>query len=131
MGNTSFEIILENFIFYLFISIMFEKFMFEAISSIVADGDIEVDFAAESNSGPRYCQVVKNCNSAVTLERETRSLLSIRDNYPKFIISLDKIYGDNYNGIKLISLFGFSAGSKRRVTPDTANPLPMLKNNIF
>ncbi len=61
----------------------------------------------ESNSGPRYYQVTKNCNSAVTLERETRSLLAIRDNYPKSIVSLDRIYGDNYNGIKLISLLDF------------------------
>lgn len=70
-------------------------------------GTYEVDFVVESNSGPRYYQVTKNCNSAVTLERETRSLLAIRDNYPKFIVSLDRIYGDNYNGIKLISLLDF------------------------
>ena len=74
---------------------------------IGAIGNYEVDFVAESNSGPRYYQVTTSCNSAATLKRETRSLLAIKDNYPKTIISLEKIYGDNYSGIKFASLLDF------------------------
>ena len=70
-------------------------------------GNHEVDFVAESNSGPRYWQVTANCNSAATLERETRSLLAIKDNYPKTVISLEKVYGDNFSGIQFVSLWDF------------------------
>ena len=76
-------------------------------------GDVssyEVDFVAENASETFYFQVTNSCNDPKTFEREVRSLLAINDNYPKFIISLEKVYSDNCDGIKIISLFDFLLG---------------------
>ena len=70
----------------------------------------EVDFIAWKASEPVYFQVTTGCNTPATLERELRPLLTIQDNYPKVIVSLEKIYSDNCNGIKLISLKDFLLG---------------------
>lgn len=43
----------------------------------------EVDFIAEKNTKPHYYQVTMNLNDPKVMERETRSLLAIEDNYPK------------------------------------------------
>ena len=76
-------------------------------------GDVssyEVDFVAENASETFYFQVTNSCNDPKTFEREVRSLLAINDNYPKFIISLEKVYSDDCEGIKIISLFDFLLG---------------------
>ena len=48
-----------------------------------------------------------NLNDPKVMERETRSLLAIEDNYPKTIISLDQVHGDGIAGIEVISLSDF------------------------
>ena len=48
-----------------------------------------------------------NMNEPKIMERETRSLLAIEDNYPKTIISLDQVHGDGIAGIEVISLSDF------------------------
>jgi predicted AAA+ superfamily ATPase len=76
-------------------------------------GDVssyEVDFVAENASETFYFQVTNSCNDPKTFEREVRSLLALKDNYPKFIISLENVYSDNYDGIKIISLMDFLLG---------------------
>lgn len=67
----------------------------------------EVDFIALRAAEPHYFQVTTSCDHPDTLNRETRSLLAIRDNYPKTVISLAPVFGDNANGIKVISLMDF------------------------
>ena len=67
----------------------------------------EVDFIAEKNAKPHYYQVTASLNDSKVLERETRSLLAIEDNYPKTIISLDQVHGDGIAGIEVISLPDF------------------------
>ena len=73
-------------------------------------GDVssyEVDFVAESASETFYFQITNSCNEPETFEREVRSLLAINDNYPKYIISLEKVYANDYKGIKIIDLQDF------------------------
>lgn len=72
----------------------------------------EVDFVAWKASEPVYFQVTAGCSARGTLEREVRPLLAIQDNYPKVIVSLEKIYTDNCNGIKLVSLTDFLLGEQ-------------------
>ena len=67
----------------------------------------EVDFIAEKAAKPHYYQVTHSLDAPGTLERETRSLLAIQDNYPKTIISLMPVHGDGIAGIEVISLMDF------------------------
>ncbi len=78
---------------------------------IVSVGEIdsfEIDFIAMKNRKPEYFQVTLNCTDAQTFERETRSLLSVRDNYPKTVVSYYPPIGQlDYQGIRFISLRDF------------------------
>ncbi len=71
--------------------------------------DLEVDFVADLNGIPNYLQVCLYLNSDKTIEREYRSLHAIKDNYPKYVISLDKGVCDR-EGIKHINLIDFLVG---------------------
>lgn len=69
--------------------------------------DLEVDFIAERNHNneleKRYIQVSYILVTAETREREFRSLESIKDNYPKMVLSLDEITRGQ-NGIQHLNL---------------------------
>ena len=52
--------------------------------------EFEVDFVAQNNRGTAYFQVALTVRDEKTLERELRPLLSIRDHYPKVILTLDE-----------------------------------------
>ena len=67
----------------------------------------EVDFIAEKNARPHYYQVTMSLNDSKVVERETRSLLAVADNYPKTIITLEKAHGDGIAGIEVVSLLDF------------------------
>ena len=65
----------------------------------------EVDFVATKAGGVvEYYQVAWNVltDNTEILERELRSLFAIKDNYPKFLITMD-IGSDNNNGIQRIN----------------------------
>lgn len=65
----------------------------------------EIDFVAIKNGEMEYYQVCLSLLNEEVLTREVKSLKMINDNYPKYIISMDKV-GTNYNidGIKHINL---------------------------
>lgn len=65
----------------------------------------EIDFVAKKNGEIEYYQVCLSLLNEEVLKREVKSLKMINDNYPKYIISMDKV-GTNYNidGIKHINL---------------------------
>lgn len=52
--------------------------------------------------------------SPETVEREFGALRNIPDNYPKMVLSLDKFFGDDLEGIKRYNLIDFlmDGGSK-------------------
>ena len=60
----------------------------------------EIDFIAQKNNEIEYYQVAMNLIEDSTIKREFGNLLSIKDNYPKTVISLDKFDGNTYQGIK-------------------------------
>jgi len=63
---------------------------------------------AEKNGKKLYIQVCLQVTDKKTSDREFGNLLSISDNYPKYVITLqDVIIGNNYNGIKHINLSDF------------------------
>ena len=69
-------------------------------------GEQEVDFIAKKDDGIKYIQVALSVRDENTLNREIKALESIKDNYPKYIITLDYDKA-NYNGIKLINAIDF------------------------
>jgi predicted AAA+ superfamily ATPase len=63
----------------------------------------EVDFVAVRDKQTEYYQVSATVLDESTLARELASLKQIRDNYPKFLITLDDFTGD-HDGIYQINL---------------------------
>jgi predicted AAA+ superfamily ATPase len=66
-------------------------------------GDNEVDFIVNGDEGTEYYQVSVTTREEKTLERELRSLNSISDHNPKYLITLDEDPLTSYNGIKKIN----------------------------
>ena len=67
-------------------------------------GELEIDFVAERDGVKLYIQVAYLLPSKVTVERETAPLLSVKDNYPKLLLTLDREVGDDYEGVKRLYL---------------------------
>lgn len=73
-------------------------------------GTNEIDFIAIKADDKLYIQVSYLLASQQTIEREFSPLLAIKDNYPKFVLSMDTIFGADYNGIKRLNLVDFLLG---------------------
>ncbi len=70
----------------------------------------EVDFVAVRNKKTEYYQVSATVLSESTLERELYSLRQIKDNHPKFLVTLDDFTGD-HGGIQQVNLIDWLSGS--------------------
>ena len=64
----------------------------------------EIDFVAQKQSEKIYIQVSYNVSNKETLKRELDLLLSIRDNYPKVLISRTYEPKHDINGIEIIDI---------------------------
>lgn len=70
--------------------------------------DKEVDFVGEKSGIKIYVQVSLTIMNEKTRERELNSLLLIRDNYLKYIVTLNDMHiGNNFKGIQLMNLIEF------------------------
>lgn len=69
-------------------------------------GDKEVDFVIEKGSEKMYIQVAYLLAEETTIEREFSVLEKIKDNHPKFVLSMDKI-NRSRNGIKHQNIIDF------------------------
>ena len=67
------------------------------------NGEAEVDFVAIKGSERLYFQVALQLTEQETAAREFRSLLSIDDNYRKYVVSLDGFKLPTHEGIEHIS----------------------------
>jgi uncharacterized protein len=70
-------------------------------------GDREIDFIAEKEGKKLYIQVAYLLATAEVTAREFTPLQQIKDNYPKFVLSLDTIWGNDFEGIKRMNLMDF------------------------
>ena len=68
--------------------------------------DKEIDFVAEKGNKREYYQVCYLLSSKNVIEREFSVLENIRDNFPKFVLSLDK-FNFSRNGIDHINIKDF------------------------
>ena len=62
-------------------------------------GEAEIDFVARRRDNTIYVQVAYLLASQETIDREFKPLLLIDDNYPKYVVTLDKTWTGNYKGI--------------------------------
>ena len=73
--------------------------------------DTEVDFVAIDNKGVQYFQVSATVRDEKTLARELHPLQSIKDHYPKYILTLDEDPEANYDGIRKINALDWLLGN--------------------
>ena len=69
--------------------------------------DGEIDFVAERLNEKIYVQVTQKIESEKTMKREYERLLSVRDNYPKYVLRTDEFAGGNYEGVKTMHVADF------------------------
>lgn len=68
----------------------------------------EIDFVAEKQGSTVYIQVCYMLASQETVDREFGNLQMIKDSHPKYVVSLDCMYGDtNIDGIRHLHLREF------------------------
>lgn len=65
----------------------------------------EIDFVAVKRDERIYVQVCRNMPEGS--DREVENLLEIKDNYPKYVVTLDELAVGNVNGIKIMHLKDF------------------------
>lgn len=70
-------------------------------------GNKEIDFIAEKGTNKIYIQVSFVLASKETIEREFSALLSIPDNFPKFVVSTDDTWQETVNGVKHYNIADF------------------------
>lgn len=68
--------------------------------------DLEIDFIAQSGSEKIYYQVAATVLDPVTFEREFEPLRKIKDNYPKFVLSMDELAMES-DGIRQVNIIEF------------------------
>ncbi len=69
--------------------------------------DAEIDFVAVKQNEKVYVQVTQEIKSENTRKREYDRLLTIHDNYPKYVLRTDEFADGNYNGIKTMHIADF------------------------
>lgn len=69
--------------------------------------DIEIDFIAIKPNEKIYYQVTRSIMDEKVEEREKKSLLSIRDNYKKVILTMDNIKNKQIEGIEVTNIIDF------------------------
>lgn len=69
--------------------------------------DIEIDFIAIKPNERIYYQVSRSILDEKVEEREKKALLAIKDNYPKVILTMDKVKDKEIEGIKVINIVDF------------------------
>ena len=69
--------------------------------------DLEIDFIAEKSGERFYVQVTYLLQSEQTIKREFGVLEKIKDNYPKYVLSMDRLPSTNKNGIIRMNIIDF------------------------
>lgn len=69
--------------------------------------DIEIDFIAIKPNETLYYQVSRSIMDENVENREKRSLLSIKDNYRKIILTMDRVKNKQIDGIEVTNIIDF------------------------
>lgn len=71
----------------------------------------EIDFIATKRNEKIYIQVTYKLENSSTVQREFGVFSAIKDNYPKYVISMDDFWKENLNGVKHLHIIDFLMGS--------------------
>lgn len=75
--------------------------------------DREVDFIVKDTSDSiKYIQVAVTVMEEEKLKQELRPFADIKDNYPKYIITLDDFFVPDHDGVKTVNAIDFLSGSE-------------------
>jgi len=92
--------ILENLVYSRLIDLGYKTYIGQI-------GNQEIDFVGEKAGKKIYVQVTYLISSKKVEEREFKNLLQIKDNYPKYVVSMDKMAGGNVKGITHLHILDF------------------------
>ena len=67
----------------------------------------EIDFIATREDEKLYVQVAYLLASPETIQREFGPLQETPDNYPKLVLSLDQVFGSDYEGVRRMHLLDY------------------------
>lgn len=67
----------------------------------------EIDFVAEKQGQKIYVQVAYKLENEQTINREFGNLLSINDQFPKYVVTMDEFWKDSIEGIKHLYITDF------------------------
>ena len=102
-GNRSFDIekVMENVVYKHLVRLGYTVYVGQLQKA-------EIDFVAENSNSTIYVQVTYLLATEETINREFGNLRQIRDNHPKYVVSMDRAYGvANIDGIKHLHLREF------------------------
>lgn len=68
--------------------------------TIGKNGNHEIDFVAERDHRKMYLQVAAHVDDKMTAEREFGAFRGLKDNYPKYVLTLDREFLHNEDGIE-------------------------------
>lgn len=108
LNNPTLEVqqLLENVVYFEFLHRRYK----------VATGkveDKEVDFMIQDLNGRiKYVQVAVSVSDPDKLKQELESFKGIRDNYPKYILTLDEVFAPDHNGIRTLNVVDYLLGKQ-------------------
>ncbi|NQU81188.1 MAG: ATP-binding protein [Bacteroidetes bacterium] len=70
-------------------------------------GNKEIDFWCEKQGKTIYVQVAYQISDEKTQQREFGNLIEIQDNYPKYVVTMDKFSSGSYKGIEHVHIIDF------------------------
>ena len=74
--------------------------------------DKEVDFRVKGTDGSiKYLQVAVTIATNEKLHQELEPFQSIKDNYPKYILTMDEVFVPDHSGVTTIGLIDFLLGN--------------------
>ncbi|MCL2721708.1 MAG: ATP-binding protein [Treponema sp.] len=105
MKKTNISGILENIVYNELIRRGYKVY----VGKMSGSDDREIDFIAEKNNGDEkiYVQVCYEYGSKETMDREFTPLTEIKDHFPKYVVTLDKLWNESRNGVTGIHLTDF------------------------
>lgn len=73
--------------------------------------DREVDFVVQGEDDrPRYVQVAVSVKDPDKLAQELAAFRSVRDNYPKCLLTMDRVFAPDHNGVRTVNVYDFLLG---------------------
>ncbi len=70
-------------------------------------GNKEIDFWCEKQDKTIYVQVAYQISDEKTQQREFGNLIEIQDNYPKYVVTMDKFSSGSYKGVEHVHIIDF------------------------